>query len=312
MEYEFFCQKCKEIEEGNQAAEGWLYNAATSKFDKALKFSSTKNIVSLFYGDNNKLGRALYQKRKRIICILYDWLYEQGAIEENIAKWVHEVQYSDIISEREIMRFYFANLDEALGYITTVGKSVGMGDETDLLNVKTIVILAWHGFDVDEMLNLKKSDLLVDDGIIKLNGREISVCPRHMKILSLFAKTDRHCGFPTQRQQNYKDSIYLMRSAYQDHMTPNNIWCTLRRFNVVGVNYDMELSVLCLRRCGLFRRIYDEKSEKSINTLIQREIQCDTAFAVGYKELYEKWKAIKVQPHTDGENKVCIAFSERR
>lgn len=306
MEYEFFCQKCKEIEEHERGAEGWFYNTAASEFDGDLNFSAREHIVGLFYGENSKLGRALYQRRKRIICLLYDWLYSQGEIEEAFAKWVHEVQYSDIISEREIMRFYFADLDEVLNYIAAVGRSVGMSDESDLLNIKTIAILAWHGLDVDEMLNLKKSDLLVADSIIKFNGQEISVCPRHMKILSLFAKTDRHCGFPTQRSQNYKDSIYLMRSAYQDHMTPNNIWCMLRRFNVVGADYDMELSVLCLRRCGLFRRIYDEKSEKSINTLIQREIQCDTAFAVGYKELYEKWKAIKVQPHADGENKVCV------
>ena len=66
--------------------------------------------------------------------------------------------------------------------------------------------------------------------------------------------------------------------------------CAIRRFNTIAADYDHEISVLNLRKNGVFIRVYDSSDDKTVNTLIQEITGCDTAFAVGYKEFYERWK----------------------
>ena len=88
-----------------------------------------------------------------------------------------------------------------------------------------------------------------------------------------------------------------MRSAYQESLNSNNVFKALLRFNEIAANYGKELSIVALKRNGIFSQVYvkervNSEIAKSVNTLMQEETGCDTAFAVGYKNFYERWKQI--------------------
>ena len=68
----------------------------------------------------------------------------------------------------------------------------------------------------------------------------------------------------------------------------------LGRFNLVAADYGKELSSLSLKRNGIFERVYNSGDEKTAGILIREITGCDTAFAFGYKEFYERWKQLIV------------------
>lgn len=294
MNYDLFCKQCQYIADSDKDAGQWFYDAAMRMFEARADFGELSNISDLFYYGVDKVYKSLYFRRKRIICTFYDWLYEQGEVSKEKVEYVHNLQLEDVIADQEMNRFYFASLDLVLEYIAEVGKGRQMGGEFDMLNIKTIAILAWYGFGTEEMVDIQKADLNEKESVIKHNDEATFIDQEYMSILMRFAKNDSHLGFPAGNPQKYKPSLYLMRSARQEHMTANNIWGAIKRFNYVGAEHGMALSIQCLRWCGIFRRIYDSDSGESVNALIQREFGCDKAFASAYADRYERWKQVKV------------------
>ena len=127
---------------------------------------------------------------------------------------------------------------------------------------------------------------------VLVGDKQIQLTIEHFNILKRFAELDVHRGFPSQKQQIYMSSPFLMRSAKQVSLSPNNIQKAIQRFNSVAVEHGKELSILNLRRNGIFSQVYAAGDEKTANTLIQELTGCDTAFAFGYKEFYERWKRL--------------------
>jgi hypothetical protein len=159
------------------------------------------------------------------------------------------------------------------------------------LNIKAIIILSWYQVELSELQELHKSALQPEAHTVLVGEKQITLTIEHFNILKRFAELDIHKGFPSHRAQVYVSSPFLMRSAKQVSLQPNNIYQAIQRFNAVAVDYGKELSILNLKRNGIFSRVHNaDDDDKTANALIQELTGCDTAFAFGYKEFYERWK----------------------
>ena len=297
MNFEAFYNQCQSLPDENdrKRAEAFCNKIYDVFNEDNPQFSDMSHICNLFYGKNLTISKTQYYCRKNLVCMFYDWLKEQGAVDDELVEKVHSLRLKDIALDYELYHYYFKDLDEVLGFVKRVGAMNGMGDYDDLLNLKSLVILIWYGIEFNQVCEIKKSDLNRATQTITYCGQTKQFKKEHFDILCRFADLDAHKGFPSQKLQLYKKSPYLMRSAIQSQIKPNNMRKALVRFNAVAVSYGKELSTLCLRRNGIFYSVYQAGDKKSAGVRIQKLLGCDTAFSFGYKEFYEKWELLLVK-----------------
>lgn len=296
MNLSIFYDECQSLPDNERQWVDVFYRTVVDVFgEENQDFANLHKVCLLFYGKGSSLSKAQYYRKRKLICKLYDWLVSQGAVSEQFAQKVRSLKLQDVVSDSELYRYYFQNLDGALDFVRVVGQLEGMGEYDDLLNIKTIVILTWYQVDLSELQSLHKSDLRLETHTVLVGEKEIQLSVDHFNILKRFADLDVHKGFPSQKQQIYVTSSFLMRSAKQTSLNPNNIQKAIQRFNSIAVDHGKELSILNLRRNGIFSHVYTSGDEKTANTLIQELTGCDTAFAFGYKEFYERWKRLIIE-----------------
>lgn len=293
MNLSIFYDECQTLPDNERQWVDVFYRTVIDVFgEENQNFANLSKVCLLFYGKSSTLSKAQYYRKRNLIRKLYDWLVKQGAVSENFAQKVYDLKLQDVVSDGELYRYYFQDLDGALDFVRVVGQSEGLSEYDDLLNIKAIVILTWHQVDLSELQELHKSALQLETHTVLVGEKQIQLTIEHFNILKRFADLDVHRGFPSQKQQIYMSSPFLMRSAKQISLNPNNIQKAIQRFNSVAVEHGKELSILNLRRNGLFSQVYAAGDEKTANTLIQELTGCDTAFAFGYKEFYERWKRL--------------------
>ena len=293
MNLSAFYDECQTLPENERQWVDAFYKTVLEVFgEDHQSFEERDKVCKLFYGNSSSLSKAQYYRKRNLVRRLCDWLVTQGAMSEDFRKEVYALQLQDVISNVELSHYYFKDLDEVLDFVTLVGLFKGMGELDDMLNIKTIVILSWYQVDLNEMQNLHKSALQLETNTVLVGEKKIQLTIKHFNILRRFAELDVHRGFPSQKQQIYLSSPFLLRSAKQMSLSPNNIQKAIQRFNSVAVEHGKELSILNLRRNGIFGQVYAAGDEKTANTLIQELTGCDTAFAFGYKEFYERWKRL--------------------
>ena len=293
MNLSAFYDECQALPENERQWVDVFYKTVLDVFgDAHQSFEDRDKVCQLFYGNSSSLSKAQYYRKRNLVRKLYDWLAAQGAVSEDFRKEVYSLQLQDVVSNTELYHYYFKDLDEVLDFVTLVGAMKGMGEFEDMLNIKAIVILSWHQVDLIDLQALRKSDLQLNTHTVLVGKKQIQLATEHFDILKRFAELDVHKGFPSQKRQIYMSSPFLMRSAKQISLNPNNIQKAIQRFNSIAAEHGKELSILNLRRNGIFSKVYAAGDEKTANTLIQELTGCDTAFAFGYKEFYERWKRL--------------------
>lgn len=293
MNFDLFYERCQQLPENDKKwADIFCETVAYVFGGEEPNFKDIGLICQLFYGKGKSVSKAQYYRKRKFVHLLYEWLYEQGVVQQETLDQVHALRIGDVVTDYELTHYYFENLDEALDFVRAVGISQGLGDYDDLLNIKSIVILSWHQVELSQLQELHKSALQSETRTVLVGEKQIQLTIEHFNILKRFAELDVHRGFPSQKQQIYMSSPFLMRSAKQVSLSPNNIQKAIQRFNSVAVEHGKELSILNLRRNGIFSQVYAAGDEKTANTLIQELTGCDTAFAFGYKEFYERWKRL--------------------
>ena len=293
MNFNPFYERCQLLPDRDKKWVDTFFETVTKLFDgDEPQFANRGLICGLFYGKGKSVSKAQYYRKRKLVRMLYEWLYEQGAVEQTVLEEVSSLRLRDVVTDRELSHYYFKDLDDVLDFVHIVGGAKGLGGYDDLLNVKAVIILSWYQVELLELQELHKSALQPETSTVLVGEKHIKLAVEHFNILKRFAELDIHKGFPSQKQQVYMSSPFLMRSAKQISLSPNNVQKAIQRFNSIAVEYGKELSILNLRRNGIFSQVYAAGDEKTTNTLIQELTGCDTAFAFGYKEFYERWKRL--------------------
>lgn len=295
MIFEPFYERCQQLPENDKRwIDTFCATIADVFGDDEPNFENFGLVCRLFYGKGKSVSKAQYYRKRKFVHLFYEWLYEQGTVHKDTLNRVYSLRLGDVVTDYELAHYYFENLDDALDFVRTVGITQGLGNYDDLLNIKAIVILSWYQVELSQLQELHKSALRPETHTVFVGEKQIQLTIEHFDILKRFADLDVHRGFPSQKQQIYMSSPFLMRSAKQISLSPNNIQKAVQRFNSVAVEHGKELSILNLRRNGIFSQVYAAGDEKTANTLIRELTGCDTAFAFGYKEFYERWKHLMI------------------
>ena len=257
-------------------------------------FRHNARACELFY-ITDKISKAQFFRMKKYVKELYEWLLESGKVTESQVEYVAALTMEDVISGEEIKTCYFSDLDSALDFIAAVGRRCGLGDEDDLLMIKSIVILSWHGLGRSEIAEIRKSDLVrVNNSIVVKNREPMVLQIRYFNVLHRFSSIDEHRGFPNGKKQVYEDSPYLMRASRTVHMDKDKISQAVKRFNLVAADqFGHRISTKAIRNNGAFFRMLESAQDsRTITATAKAIVGCDRHAAFWYKVMYEKWKSI--------------------
>lgn len=154
--------------------------------------------------------------------------------------------------------------DEKIGYHRDINAlrdaihdtiRVGAKEDASLYDLHaSICYLAWYGLSIDQILNLKKADVLAD-GIL-LDGKKIEMAPCAYLTLNSYRDAE---GFNQRARgvilHKYKWSEYLLRSEQSAQFNLRSLRMALRRFNeICEGQYSLTYDVI--HRSGVFYRAY--------------------------------------------------------
>ncbi len=188
-----------------------------------------------------------------------DYLVRHGVLPESQTKMLRRVSFEEIKLNKQVGVVYFKDLPMLRAKIEEAVRLSGSHDENLYDMHATILYLTWFGLSMDEIINLRKDDVL-DDGIL-LNGKKM-VLP--YSVCNVLARCRDAVGYSQQAKgvifMRYQASEYLLRSRLKPQLNSGNIrsmLCALNRY--ADFNAGLRLDVVC--DSGLFNRLYQLERE---------------------------------------------------
>lgn len=293
MDYEPFLRRC-EAKFPKEECFGSVIKRINEVFPDN-DFRNSSRACQLFY-ITDKISKPQFFRIKRYVKELYDWLFEQGEVTEEQREYVASLTMDDVISDEEIRRHYFQDLDSALDFVRAVGRRYGFDNDDDLLIIKSIVVLSWCGLNRSEIAEIKKADLVESDKTVLFRNRtKIVLSADHFSVLARLAELDVYRDFPAGRTKMYADSPYLIRTSKTTQMDEGKIQQAVKRFNVIAIDqFGQKLSIKALQNSGVFCKMLEaeENDSQCSTTDIKNIVGCDRHAALWYKIMHEKWKNI--------------------
>lgn len=242
---------------------------------------------SFFISKHSGIARTNYQKIKTYIKNLFEYY--------GINK---EVPSREEVLDSQTTQMYWATLDDLIDFIDRVGRNKMdiYNPRSDLLPIKCTAILGWYGLSVEDIINFKKADILMDNDFnysIRIGSKSIPVNYRSFDTLTCFALLYAYRGFPSGRMQILKgDSSYLFRPtvAGVERCSENSIKQNLKYFNnYIGRIYNAMISFGKLHKNALFVEIYNDNRDMSLVEKIVAHANCNLTLAYGYEKEYAQW-----------------------
>lgn len=292
MNYDPFLSRCKE-----KYPQEECWEAIITRFQDVFADGDFKNrskVCEAFYV-TDKLGKAQFFRMKKYVKELYNWLFEQGFVDNEDVEYVRGLTIDDVVSNREITTCYFRDLNNALDFVGAVGYAYGFDRDDDLLMIKTIVILSWYGLERGDIAEVRKSDLIDSETALLCKGRQIGLPAEHFNVLRRFADSDVYRVFPLDKRHEYVYSPYLMRTSRSVQMDKDKVSQAIKRFNAVALErFEHKLVMKALQNNGAFCKMLEnaEQDSRALTMAVENIVGCDRHAAFWYKVMYEKWKCV--------------------
>ena len=267
---ELFCKRLKEI--GNSK-----------------NFANLDTAISLFYGEAPTLGKALFFKNKKMVISFYRWLEQEGIVTSELRSQVENLKLDDVAMSQFAI-YYYKNIDDVLGYIDQLVR-IRRCDPDSVLFVKSVIILTWYQVTLEEMVLIKKGDLVIDSKMVQIPcepQKTLFLEEKYFNILLQYADLQSYESPLSQRRFVLSYSRYLFRTYRYSQMSANSVSCKIKAFNS-AVCTNKELHLPEIAKNGVFYEVL-KNNKSSINAEIQRITGCDKPAASGYARLYEGWK----------------------
>jgi hypothetical protein len=276
-------------------------NAKTRRVLKSLpELLTDKRFLckTFFMQKTNAVSRSHYQKIKNYLLNLFDYLDVCSVVPSQ----------EKVADSREIV-YFFKDLDDVFGFVDLVGfaKMDNYDPSEDLIFIKAIAILAWYGFSMQEIVDVRKSDLIAIDGAygVYLSTSEdtetanssdkklIPMTKQAFDILSFCSSLEMYRSFPSGKVQVLKgDPHLLFRPAYVDcdELKKEYPIYLMKYFNNAAADVsDKILSIKNLRKSALFETIREDKTDRSLIEKIMGYTKCPINHAYAYRKQYSRW-----------------------
>lgn len=232
----------------------------------------------------NNISRSHYQKVKEYLINLFDYL----GIDTIIPTREEVIVSSNMIG-------YYRSLDHLLSYIDSIGELhlVFYNPKADLIRLKGLCVLGWHGFSLEEITNIKKNELInISNYGIKINTNhgEFEFYDESFRVLFYLKDLEEYNGLPSGRKIILRgNDEFLFRPVDSDcnQLDTNKLIQIIKRFNACTPPHKNSIIFRNLYKNAAFLKIYHSNDNgKALIEKIMDEMHCTYNYALSYKQQY--------------------------
>ncbi len=197
------------------------------------------------------------------------YLIERGVLDSSHDDIVNSIQFEDMSVDHPHHVRYFKDLLDLQHYI-----QLSLEEDKSIEPKKkfeihiAILYLAWYGFSWEEVINVKKTDV-VDGGVMR-SGELIEMAP---DVVSFLEKVKASEGYMQKARgdilRKYVPSEYLIRTERSEKLERNTLFAMIKRLNAVC---DKRYSLLfeTAHWSGVFYRAAQIEREYGENEFMRR------------------------------------------
>lgn len=283
-------------------------------------FTNTSTIHRLFYKETSKgkdISSTKFYQVRTIIIDFVKWLKDNDLLDniDSIITYLSNLNYEKIVDKDNFIVSYFRNLESVINFIDDTGREAFRNSKSlkknalpydktdDLLKEKCIAILGWYGFSFVDMTNIKKSDIITNNGKtyilsgndkVFLSKTEADIIKRYSMSTSFRSITS---ATTTGKIIYVIDTDYLMRGKLETEdgkQTPNSLTTTIKVFNTKAAKLGSihALNILSLYRSNLYSKVYNfakESNNISITQLLATIGVTDSSEQTKHRVRYKNW-----------------------
>lgn len=266
----------------------WHYRRELEEF-------SFEQFLEIFSG----LSHANFVNEKSVLKSYIEWCCKKGYASRDKLNELESINYRSFDTDSFFTKEYFKDFQMLDFCVSRTVQEADVIDPDQFDTVSIIIYLTWFLVSKEDMVTIKKSDVLLADNMIYLQSQQkYVVLPESvMKKISLYAKSN---GYYQRAKSNifrkYKDSEYLLRSYKSSQISPKNIPATLNVFSEKSSKYIFQYERI--RKSAIFSHIVElENQGVKINLLdvnTQAQLLLSTSMdKKGVDFVFEEYKKFK-------------------
>ncbi len=206
----------------------------------------TRDCMVDAYQTMNLRTTAMFETYRRILYRLMEYLVDNGAMTAKSMKQIHTITYFEITNGTKYINYYFKDLSEFKTSIEDTIRLINPDPCKDtLLTARCVLYLLWHGFMLEEIVELKKSDLHPQTQSIYHAGLrlEIPIDAECFQWISYYAFSDSFLmETPKQRVRCfYMESPYVFRTNRTEQCTNLHLRQTISYIDRTIKSKNMDL-----------------------------------------------------------------------
>lgn len=266
-------------------------------------FSSKTSLCYLFVapGKGASASRKCIKYTKEVLIHMIEALAENNIIsyakKEQMMLQINNITVRDVLSQTMKVT-YFKTLDDVITFIDKIGEikfaqlclkyryATPYNKEKDLLDIKTICVLAWHGISNRSMAEFKISNLQTIYS--KYNIEE-----KWQLLINNYCNATSLRVLNSAKTRSLDKNDYLFRGKVSLHYTNTQIDKEINNFNDTCLSLDSPhlLSVADLKTNGILARIYNasKRDKEKARKLIVSTNDFVSSERYNYLEKYNVW-----------------------
>ncbi len=254
---------------------------------------TAQEVLPLFWTERGILSKTPFRHMKNNIIRVCFALRENGITCEKFECLVRSLTLADILDVNQMRRFYYRDIDDLMQTVSRTVQLSELPEGEDALPIRTASLLLWCGMEVQNILSLKKVDIVNHQLHLPEAFRPIETLLYHTA--EQYSEADGNRSLVSRVYRVYKPSDFLFRTSVAPRMTVTAFSNMLKNFNCVSETLDRQISAPRLRRNGLYCSVLcAEDAGASVGDAIRLFIRYanDPAAVYEFRKHYTEWKRL--------------------
>lgn len=220
------------------------------------------NLIKSF----NPYGDRGFKWVKSITNAFLHWLVDEKIDCKKQIEYLENLKAIESIYSETIGKYYFRNFKDIQFKLDMYIKNLCLienSHESTYDTCKAIIYLSWIGIDSNDICDVLKTDINYTNGIISFQDKKRVAEDNLLDFLYDYSQATSYIrkAAKDQVEYSYKPSVYLIRTAKSDHLTPSAVKCLISKLNAKDADWPIRYQLKKIRQSGVFCRAYKKQLE---------------------------------------------------
>ena len=231
-----------------------LFNA---KPNVPIEDMKRQDFLDVFSNQSILTSNTFYPYKSKMVDFLI-WMNEEGYCSQTPLKELQGIRYEDISRSGYYDMYYFSDYNDLAQTMDVILEECGEEYNT----FKVAATMVWAGIQLDDAVNVLKSEFDEQTGTITHDGKTTQFPPLAASLIADYKASEsyeaRRCGGVI---VNYCNTRYLLRSITKPQLDKHGLSHYAVVANKYTEGYDKKFKWISIYLSGLYYRIYQYEQE---------------------------------------------------